>query len=203
MKKFPPKVRVGPKSSQKSTKNGLKRQKLDNAKIAHIAAQIRKGEIQLPDLDLENNDEYTAIWALVDSGAGKSCAHRDKHFPHIKGENLPSKTRMTTASGEELRSRGVFRVNALSAEGHQISQNFEDTDVEFPIIAVTGLSNEGPRGTEVRFRQAEGTVIDNHTQNSSRFIRRRGVYFMKLFVPRNEGAPDDEGKSSFVRPGHP
>ena len=203
LKNLTSKVRIGPKPSQKSTKTGMKTQKLDNTKIAHIAAQIRKGEIQLPDLDLENNDEYTAVWALVDSGAGKSCAARDKHFPHVKGENLPSNTRMTTASGEELRSRGVFRVNALSAEGHQISQNFEDTDVEFPIIAVTGLSNEGQKGTEVRFRQGEGTVIDNHTQNRSRFIRRRGVYFMKLLVPRNEGVHDDEGKLSFVRPGHP
>ena len=110
---------------------------------------------------------------------------------------------MSTANGQELKSRGIFRVNAMSKEGHSICQNFEDTDVDFPIIAVTELSNEGPKGAEVRFRQHEGSIIDNHTKNKSSFIKRKGAYFMKLFVPRCKEKDEDEINPDFVRPGHP
>ena len=61
----------------------------------------------------------------------------------------------------------------------------------------------GPKGAEVRFRQHEGSIIDNHTKNKSDFIKRKGVYFMKLFVPRCKDKDEDEVNPDFVRPGHP
>ena len=76
-----------------------------------------------------------------------------------------------------------------------ISQDFEDTDVEFPILAVTELSQGGVKGTEVVFNQHEGHLTDNHTEKQSKFIRKKGVYFMKLFVPKGKIASPD-----FARP---
>ena len=44
------------------------------AKLNAVAQQISDGTIRLPDLDLETDDDYTHVWALVDSGAGANVA---------------------------------------------------------------------------------------------------------------------------------
>ena len=204
LNKITSKIQVGPKTSQKTRKDAARKtpkNSIDRREIAHIAQQIRDGEIELPTLDLESNEEFEAIWALVDSGAGKSCARRSKHFRAVTGENAPSSVKMSTANGQELKSRGVFRVEALSSEGHPIIQDFEDTNVDMPITAVAELSDSGELGAQVNFRRHDGVVIDNSTNRQSHFIKRRGVYFMKLFVPKPSKRNAAQNKSSFTRPG--
>ena len=67
LKQLTSKVQVGPKPSQQQ-----RRQKgLSKARIAHIAREVNEGRIHLPDLNLDNDGDYEAIWALVDSGAGR------------------------------------------------------------------------------------------------------------------------------------
>ena len=147
---------------------------------------VNDGDISLPDLDLEHNDDVVAVWALVDSGAGKSCANKAKHFPFLDCLNNSSDTRMSMADGTELPSRGNFHLPALSAEGHDLSQTFEDTDVEMPICAVTELSNcGGNAGSQVIFKYDKGEIVKLSDAGSSSFAERKGVYFVKLFVPRN------------------
>ena len=103
---------------------------------------------------------------------------------------------MATASGEELASRGCFDLDALSAEGNQISQTFEDADVDMPIMSVGELSANGKRGSNVLFGERDGHIIDIKTHATSKLYKRRGVYFMKLFVRKNRKAASD-----FARPG--
>ena len=105
---------------------------------------------------------------------------------------------MATASGEELPSRGVFRLAAKSSEGHDIIQNFEDADVDMPIMAVTELAGNGELGSDVVFRKSDGAIVDVKSNATSRFVRRRRVYFMKLYVPKNRPSESD-----FTRPGRP
>ena len=87
-------------------------------------------------------------------------------------------------------------LKACSAEGNLISQTFEDADVDMPIMSVVELSENGALGTDVVFRKKDGAMVDVQSNNTSKFVRRNGVYFMKLFVPRNKTADPD-----FIRPG--
>ena len=103
---------------------------------------------------------------------------------------------MATANGEELKSRGCFRLDALSAEGNRISQTFEDADVDMPIMAVTELSANGDIGSQVVFNEQDGHVVDQRTQATSKFYKRRGVYFMKLYILKDKSSDMD-----FHRPG--
>ena len=204
LKQLTPKIQVGPKVPQKRKKT--QNQPLSRAHVAHIARQVKNGKISLPEIDVQHNSEYEAIWALVDSGAGRSCAKKDKHFAKLKIKNTPSKVKMSTANGHELHSRGTFKLNAFTAEGNAIQPNFEDADVDMPILAVTDISQNGVDGTETRFRTHGGEIIDLTTQNKSAFIRRRGVYFIKMFYKPDQCPDDchcDSGSSGFTRPGTP
>ena len=194
-----PNIQIGPKKSQKQKK--LK-PGLTKREISDIAGQIAQGKIDLPSLDLESNSEYAAVWALVDSGAGKSCASKAKHFKHVKTCNAPSKARMATASGQELVSRGTFRVKGRTSEGQVVEPNFEDVDVDMPIVAVNDLSQEN---TEVIFRKGSSELLDIHTGRRSRFAKQRGVYFMKIYYKKGQdaGQHDDEQSLGFTRPGAP
>ena len=198
LQQLTPHVTSGPKLSQaqRKAKSYTKKQ------IADIARKVQSGEIDLPDLDLESNETYEAVWALVDSGAGKSCARKAKHFSNIKTPNKPSQAKMATANGQELKSRGTFTVNALSKEGQAISAEFEDVDVDMPIIAVNDLSKEA---TEVIFRQENSELVDVGTGRRSRFTKKRGVYFMKMFYKKNQchDQCDHDQDMDFHRPGNP
>ena len=187
-------VSVGPKVSQRQRKDPSQRQPIDRRTVAAIAKRVRNGDYNLPDLQLESNDQYEAVWALVDSGAGRSCARRSQHFGHTKTELKPSSVKMATASGEELKSRGCFTIDLLSTEGNTLHQTFEDADVDMPILSVTELSTNGAMGSDVMFRKSDGAIIDLQTSAASRFVKRRGVYFMKVYTLRNR-------KAGFSRPG--
>lgn len=125
-------VTIGPKPSLKAGKKNGIINPLDCSTITSIA----KRKFALPDPDLHSNAEYEAIWALVDSGAARSCARRQEHFGNTHTQLKPSSVRMAAASGEELKSRGCFELKAYSAEGNLISQTFEDADVEMPLMSV-------------------------------------------------------------------
>ena len=77
LQELTPNIRIGPKVPQKQHKVSSA---LSKSEIASIARQVANGTIDLPSLDLESNQDYEAVWALVDSGAGKSCANKSKHF---------------------------------------------------------------------------------------------------------------------------
>ena len=117
----------------------------------------------------------------------------------------PSSARMATANGHELKSRGTFRLPAMTAEGQKIMPDFEDTDVEMPIVSVNDISKED---LEVSFRQDQSELVSADTGRRSKFMKQRGVYFMKLFYKKepcqdNSGGCDCEQHPSFTRPGTP
>ena len=143
IKQFSAKVTVGPKLSQKERKA---QRPIDKYSVSQIAKLVRSGKLNLPDLELESNENYEAVWALVDSGAARSVARRKTHFPQTVTHLEPSSVRMATASGEELKSRGCFKLSALSSEGNAIVQTFEDADVDMPIMSVGDISANGELG---------------------------------------------------------
>ena len=160
IKQISSKVTVGPKLSQKERKA---QRSVEKYTISQIAKLVKAGKLNLPDLDLESNEDYEAVWALVDSGAAKSVARRKAHFAKTITHLRPSEVRMATASGEELKSRGCFHLHALSAEGNEVSQTFEDADVDMPIMSVGELSTNGELGSNVLFGEHDGHIIDIKT----------------------------------------
>ena len=193
-------VKTGPKVSQKQKRQKGHQRKIGNMTVAEIAHKIQTGEIALPDLDLERNEDFAAVWALVDSGAGKSCADKSKHFPFLQAKNTKSDTRMSMADGTELPSKGNFLLPAISSEGHDLSHVFEDTSVEMPICAVSALSNcGGDPGSRVIFEYDKGKIVKVSDDGSSSFIKKKGVYFVKLFVPKGNQTVTPE--PVFSRPG--
>ena len=203
LQQISPHVHVGPKLSQRQKKSQPSTTKLTQHKIAAIARQVNSGEMLLPSLDLDNNDDYNCVWALMDSGAGRPCANKKKHFPEVTTPSAPSKVKLSTATSEEVLSRGVFKVQFVTAEGNVIEQEFEDTDVDMPILSVTSLSDNGSEGSQVNFRNDGGEVVDLSNNRSSNVVKRRGVYFIKLFMKKVKSGqcsfrPKDLG---FTRPG--
>ena len=194
LKELTPHVSVGPKTSQKRRATGGRVKPINRRTIASIAKRVRDGHYNLPDLQLDSNSEFEAVWALVDSGAGRYCAKRREHFPNTRTDLKASAVRMATANGEELKSRGCFKLEVLSSEGNILTKTFEDADVDMPIMSVTELASNGQLGSDVVFRKHEGAIVDVKTNAISKFVRRKGVYFMKIFTPKNN-------ESGFKRPG--
>ena len=92
---------------------------------------------------------------------------------------------MAIASGEELKSRGCFKLEVLSSKGNKFTHTFENADVDMPIMAVTELALNGELGSDVVFRKHNRAVMDMQTQAPSKFVRWTGVYFMNIFSPKN------------------
>ena len=70
-----------------------------------------------------------------------------------------------------------------------------------PILAVSELSREGIDGSEVRLRQKDGYFRDLHTGKTQPIVKRRGVYFMKMFVRKHAAGGNGDGPmSGFPRP---
>ena len=184
--------------SQKTRRSNAQTRPMNVAHLNAIARDVKDGKFSLPDMDLSTDSEYMYVWALVDSGAGANVARRSI-FSETENVSAPSIT-LSTANGESLPHSGAHRVTAYNRDGSKIARTFYDADVEMPILAVSELSKEGQCGSDVRLRQKDGYIRDLHTGNRQHVVKRRGVYFTKMFIrkPRSE----DIG-SGFIRPGHP
>ena len=166
---------------------------LDVAHIKAIARDVRQGKITLPEIDLESDAEYTCVWALVDSGAGANVS-RKTDFPNSEPVEGPA-IKLSAANGEIIPNIGAHRVYTRHRDGTQTSRVFYHADVEMPILSVTELTKEGESGTEVRFRRKDGIMVDNTSGRRQHFVKRKGVYFIKLYVNK-----PGSNTSGFTRP---
>ena len=176
-------------SSRSLSQKARRARKPNGTRLAHlnaIARKVKSGEIDLPDLDLEHDSEYDYIWTMVDSGAGANVA-RKEHFKHSHRVNAPAIS-LTVANGEVLPNRGARSVKCYDRSGFQKTRVFYEAPVEMPILAVTEFAQEGDDGSEVRFRFADGEIIDTHDGRRVPFVKRMGVYFMKIYFPKDASA---------------
>ena len=152
----------------------------------------------MPEVNLSNNSEYEYCWALVDSGAGANVA---KCNGFTESETVPAPPlTLSTANGEILPHAGARRVTSYTQDGQKISRTFYEANVEMPILAVSELSREGRSGSEVRLRRRDGYLEDLHTGQRQHIVKRRGVYFMKMYT-RKGSTPGIE--AGFTRPSQP
>ena len=184
-------TKASAKTSQ--SKRSKSNRPLDFAHVNAIAREVKQGKISLPDVDLDSDATYTCQWALVDSGAGANVA-RKKHFKKSRRVEAPDIT-LSAANGEVIPNDGAHSVETIHRDGTKISRIFYMANVDMPILAVTELTKEGSLGSEVRFRKRDGLMVDNATGRKQHFVKRKGVYFIKLYVPN-----DGEHPALFSRP---
>ena len=77
-----------------------------------------------------------------------------------------------------------------------------------PIISGGQLAKEGKKGTDVSFSKRGGTIRDTDTGRVTRFIKKQGVYFIRLRIrraPMKDTGGDDivMANMDFVRPALP
>ena len=123
-------------------------------------------------------------------------ASLQRHFPGAKLDpedpNVPRLT-LSTASAQLIKGGGKFTVPAQTAEGHELRTTFVDADVDMPIMSGAVLCDDN---SDILFSRNGGVVLHSDGRQS-RFIKRRGVYFMQLRVKKNMTRGSDTG---FARP---
>ena len=93
---------------------------------------------------------------------------------------------LSTANGAPMPNRGAREITTLRQDGTPITRRFYDADVEMPILSVAELSREGECGSDVRFRRRDGYIEDLASGHKEYFVKRKGVYFTKLYIPKSE-----------------
>ena len=134
-----------------------------------------------------------------------------KVFPGLKVK--PSKgsqqgMKYVAAGGHEIPNRGEVKVEGVTEQGAKLNLTYQDAAVDMPILSVGELADTDHK---VDFEKHGGEIIHKPTNTITPFIRRAGVYFVKLLVPRSavevsDPMEVDEGKSKssgFRRPGNP
>ena len=79
---------------------------------------------------------------------------------------------------------GAGSVTSLNRTGESATRTFYEAPVEMPILAVTELAKEGGLGSVVLFRAKDGVIVDSLTGKKNHFVKRKGVYFMRLYFPK-------------------
>ena len=192
-------VHCGPKLSQKQRRRSPA--PLTRQQVNAIAHKIKSGEIALPDLveHAPNDDDLVAVWALVDSGCGTHIADAAKHFPGatvVESEGQRRGQVFINASNGEIANEGQITVHMLTNEGRKKPTCFQNAKVGLPILSVKVLCDE----SDVSFTKKGGTITDRDSGEVTAFVKRCGVYFAKMWVPRSV-CPNGDSEPGFARPG--
>ena len=122
-----------------------------------------------------------AIWALMDSGSGVHIANHDVHFPGSELEKSKFQgTKYMAANKSEIVNEGEMTIKARTAEGHSVRIPFQSAKVGMPILSVALLAKE----YDSVFRQDDGDLVHRTTGKKVGFVKKAGVYFIQLMVPR-------------------
>ena len=79
---------------------------------------------------------------------------------------------------------------------------FYDAPVETPILSVDGIAREGTMGSKTTLRLQNGYIENNKSQQRQHFVKRKGVYFMKLYTERRVDN-DPSAELDVARPENP
>ena len=175
------------KNTQGQRRGRLKR-KLYVNRIAVTAGQANKGTLKLPDLDLDSDQEWAAVRALLDSGSSAHVVDAKKHTPGAKVQPPPKGTRgFQRADGETLPNVGAI-VTPMKAEttpgqdGWSGSLEFKSAKIPLPRSSTRLVIK---RENEARHLKNDGDIVD--------------VYVVKICVPTDvtNGCCSSQ---AFVRP---
>ena len=101
---------------------------------------------------------------------------------------------LSTASAQIIEGGSNFTVLSETKEGNQLSTTFVDADVDMPIMSGAVLCEDE---SDILITKNGGLIL-HADGRKSHFVKRRGVYFMQIWVKKALTQPADVG---FVRPG--
>ena len=117
------KIQIGAKKSQQARKG---KKPYTFKQIAAIADNINKGKIQLPDITLDSNEEWEAMWALVDAGSSVDVADMERDFPGAKvKEPQAGEKDFAAANGSKVRNLEGATIRARTVEGDDITSEWK------------------------------------------------------------------------------
>ena len=132
-------------------------------------------------------------WCMMDSGAGCHAANRKKDVANAQTKKTKNPMRCVLADGKDIQSKGIIEVETeIDDEAHIVP--FEDLPVDCRIISVKKIVK---KTNVVTFRDGAGYIFNTVTRKKSRFVERKGVYFIKLKILE----PSEKNTSGSARPG--
>ena len=84
-----------------------------------------------------------------------------------------------------MASTGAGEVITHSRDGRTTKRLFYEAPVDMPILSVAELAKEGELRSEIRFRTKNGIMVDNLTKHRTHSVKRKGVYFVGLYMRKN------------------
>ena len=121
-------------------------------------------------------EDFEMIEALVNSGAGE-CVCGPQHFDGIEMTVDPNRvgagTEHICADGGRIRNQGEKMVPGLSDKGSRMKINFQVTNDEKPLIAVSKLTEAGH---DVWFGKQHGIITHGGTGKQTTFFKKNRVY---------------------------
>ena len=169
------------KMAPKPSKQGPSR--LTRKQINAIAKDINDGKLKLPDLTLDNDDDYIAVWALLDSGSSVHVVDAAKFFPKAKvNRPKPGSRGFTVASGAKIEDLGTVETPCKTAEGISTSITWRNANVAMPILSTHEIA---AKRNSLQYEEDGGTITNLDTRQETKFIQQNGVYFVKLLIPKS------------------
>ena len=151
-----------------------------------------EGELKLPDVELSNDAEYEAVWALLDSGSSVHVVNASKVFPGAK-INKPDRAAkgFTVANGKHVPDLGTLTTPVQLPDGSKRQVMWKNAEVELPILSTHEIARNNKSLT---YFEDHGFIDDLKTGHRVEFIQAGGVYFVMLLVPKNiTNGPDTAG----------
>ena len=102
-----------------------------------------------------------------------------------------------------MTNQEAMKILTRSTEGIVTERIFYDAPVETPILSVGGIAREGAMGSKTTLRLQDGYIEENNkSQQRQHFVKRKGVYLVKLYTERRADN-DPNAEINFARPGNP
>ena len=92
---------------------------------------------------------------------------------------------MTAANGSNILDEGQMTVKATTTNGVRVNIPFINADVQKPILSIAKLGSEH----DTFFGRTGGELIHRKTDQRIPFVKRSGVYVMKVAVKKSVVAP--------------
>ena len=128
----------------------------------------------------KDSERESVIWVLMDSGAANHVCDV-KHFELFKLHNDRPGREFVTATGEVVPNLGTKNTKVNTSEGSTCNITFQCAEEDMPVLSTRKLCEAGH---EVLYTNNGGLVIDTKRGQTTRFIQRAGVYYLKLHVLR-------------------
>ena len=120
------------------------------------------------------------------------AASKEKHFPGAElqeSEGSRNGHSMTAANGSKIADEGKMTVTARTENGMKVRIPFVNANVQMPILSIAKLGKDH----DTFFGQTSGELIHRVSNKRIPFVKRSGVYFMKVAVPKSIVQPNSSG----------